>query len=380
MKLAFLSARRSGHTVRWVNGMAERGHEVHLLTMHRGGAPVDERVQVHVLPVRPPLGYLANVPRARRLLRQIQPDILHAHYATGYGTLARLTGFHPEVLSVWGMDVYDFPDTSPVHRRLLLANLQHADWICSTSHAMAARTRSLWPTERPISVTPFGIDVDRFCPTAGVRDPRVITIGTVKGLYPKYGVDLLIRAFAKVRQRPSASVSDAASKLKLRIVGDGSERSKLAALVVDLGLEGVTSFTGRVPHHEVPAQLNSMDIYVAASRSDSESFGVAVLEASACGLPVVVSDVGGLPEVVRHEQTGLVVPRENVSALADALRRLIEDAGLRQQLGQTGREHVASHYSWPDSLLLMEEVYVRALAGRGQKGPRERGPVCTSSF
>jgi glycosyltransferase involved in cell wall biosynthesis len=361
LRLTFLSARNGIHTVKWVNGMAARGHETHLVTMHRGGDPLDDKVHVHFLPSPAPWGYFSNAFAARRLLSQIEPDILHTHYATGYGTLGRLTGFHPQILSVWGMDVYDFPDHSPMHRWLLLRNLRGADWICSTSEVMAQRTRSLWPAIKRLSVTPFGIDTDQFHPMADVRDPNAITIGTVKTLDPKYGVDLLIRAFAAARHRLETSLPHVASKLRLWIVGGGSDRARLEALASGLGLDGVTTFVGSVPHQQVVTHLNSLDIYVAASRSHSESFGVAVLEASACGLPVVVSDAGGLPEVVKHKETGLVVPREDVTALADALLFLIDDIGLRQRLGSAGREHVTREYQWSNSLLLMEQIYSQIL-------------------
>ena len=123
-----------------------------------------------------------------------------------------------------------------------------------------------------------------------------------------------------------------------------------------LGIDHRTEFVGASPHDEVPSWLNRLDIYVAPSRL-SESFGVAVIEASACGLPVIVSDVGGLPEVVRDGETGLVVPRENVPALQAALRRLLLDPALRQRLGRNGRAHVAREYEWGHCVDLMERVY-----------------------
>jgi glycosyltransferase involved in cell wall biosynthesis len=109
-------------------------------------------------------------------------------------------------------------------------------------------------------------------------------------------------------------------------------------------------FAGPVPHAEVPHWLHQMDIYVAASRLDSESFGVAVLEASACALPVVVSDVGGLPEVVAHGVTGLVVPRDDPAALSAAVERLVADADLRRAFGEAGRVRVQQQYEWTHSV------------------------------
>jgi glycosyltransferase involved in cell wall biosynthesis len=123
-------------------------------------------------------------------------------------------------------------------------------------------------------------------------------------------------------------------------------------------------FIGPVPHAEVAGWLNRMDIYVAVSRLDSESFGVAVLEASACALPVVVSDAGGLPEVVVHNETGLVVPREDPASLAQALERLVADADLRRAFGAAGRKRVRQHYEWTRSVDRMLAVLEAVSGGR----------------
>jgi glycosyltransferase involved in cell wall biosynthesis len=88
---------------------------------------------------------------------------------------------------------------------------------------------------------------------------------------------------------------------------------------------------------------------------------VAVLEASACGLPVVVSDAGGLPEVVLNGETGFVVKREDPAATAYALLQLVTDDALRQRMGRAGRDHVVRKYEWSDSVDRMEEVYAKVL-------------------
>src|SRR6266404_8810556 len=107
MKLAYLASAGSIHTVRWANAMAARGHEVVVLTAHNASSegPLRPEVGLHKLPVPPPSGYFMNVPKIRRLLRSVRPDVLHVHYASGYGTLGRLSGFQPTILSVWGSDV-----------------------------------------------------------------------------------------------------------------------------------------------------------------------------------------------------------------------------------------------------------------------------------
>jgi len=139
MRIALLAGLTSIHTIRWANGLAERGHEIDIITCHSGGDPLLEKATVHKLPYKPPQGYFLNKFSLRKILASIQPDVLNAHYASGYRTLARLSGFHPCVLLVWGSDVYDFPEKSFLHRICIECcskNLLFADVVCSTSHVM----------------------------------------------------------------------------------------------------------------------------------------------------------------------------------------------------------------------------------------------------
>lgn len=359
MKVAFLAGQNSIHTVRWANAMVELVSELHLLTMHQPSDPIDSRVKIYNLPHKAPHGYFFNRQQVQQLLEQIQPDLLHVHYASGYGTLGKLSNYHPFLLSVWGSDVYDFPATSFLHRALVADNLRQADWVASTSKVMAEQTLSICPEIDQLSITPFGIDLTKFSPQP-LQDQNYLTIGTVKKLAPKYGIDILLQAFAQARQQAIAQSPELEAKLRLMIVGDGKQKKELESLAKKLEIEQVTNFVGAVPHEQVPHYLNQMDIYVAASRLDSESFGVAVLEASACGLPVVVSDAGGLPEVVQDGVTGYIAPKENVSETANAILKLIHHPATRQQFGQAGQQLVTEHYVWQENVQLMRDIYRKA--------------------
>lgn len=350
MKIALLSAGSDIHTLRWANGLAARGHQVDLITMHPIMPGVHSRVKLHHLPVGPPWGYFLNSKRLNQLLEQIKPEILNAHYATGYGTLARLSGFRPLAISVWGSDVFDFPEKSLWHKKFLTKNLGHADKILSTSQVMANQVRYLLPSVKQVQITPFGVDTHLFSPKEKMTSPNEIVIGTVKKLDYKYGIDLLLRAFAqalsRMKGRPKPS-------LRLLIAGDGPQRVKLKKLALDLDLKEQVEFQGKIEHSQVPSFLNRMDVFVALSRH--ESFGVAIIEASACRLPVVVSSAGGLPEVVRDGETGFIVAKDDHLAAAEAILRLVNDPQLRRQLGQKGRRMVKELYDWPRCLEIMEQ-------------------------
>ena len=357
MKVLLLAQANSVHTHRWVEALHARGHMVTLASQQdpRSWQP-PAGVTLHRLPRTGMLGYFANVPAVRALIREVRPSLVHAHYASGYGTTAALARFRPTLLSVWGSDVFEFPYQSRLKGALLRYNLRRADRLASTSHAMAEQLRRLAPELAPAFVTPFGVDTHRFRPMEGT-DPALITIGTVKTLDHTYGVDLLVRAFAELQRDADLLAASLVARLRLLLVGAGPARASLEALAEALCETGSVTFVGAVPHPAVPGWLNTLDVYVAASRA--ESFGVAALEASACGVPVVVSDVGGLPEVVDHGRTGLVVPAEDVGALAAALKRLVLNPRERRTMGDAGRSFVQERYDWERSIDTMEMVYRR---------------------
>tara|TARA_B100000963_G_scaffold361397_1_gene396530 strand:+ start:1197 stop:2273 length:1077 start_codon:yes stop_codon:yes gene_type:complete len=355
MKAVLLGAANSVHTARWANGLASRGVQVFLISAHDNTHELDYRVRLHILKHKAPLGYFFNFIEVRALLRQIQPDLVNAHYATGYGLLARLAGFHNTLLSVWGSDVYDFPEKSIFHRWFLKGNLQAATAIGSTSHCMAKIMMETY-RHRQVFITPFGIDEEKFKPSETAREKSKIVIGTIKTLLPKYGLDTLFEAFALVAEHYENS-----DQLILEVTGDGPELGNLSALAQSLGIDKQVVFHGAVGHERVPDLVNRLDIYVALSRH--ESFGVAILEASACEKPVVVSDADGPAEVTIDGETGFTVPREDAKAAADVILELIKDKTLRLQMGRAGRLHVLEHYTWDKSLDLMIDAY-KAVIGQ----------------
>lgn len=350
--ILYLANAASIHTVRWVNAIAETGaYDVQLLSLHPPTDQLHAAVTLRIPPVPSLAGYFLNSTYARRLIEDVRPSLVHAHYASGYGTLARVTGFHPTVLSVWGADIYEFPRKSALHRWLLCKNLAFADRLLSTSRVMAEETSRY--TKKVIDITPFGVDLFQFRPLAvtSLFSPNDIVVGTVKALDDKYGIDVLIRAFAIVRDaNPHLS-------LKLLIVGGGPRERDLKGLASELGVIDSVVFTGPVAHCEVPNYFNMLNIAVFPSTQDSESFGVAVIEAGACGKPVVVSRVGGLPEVVENQITGIIVERCNPLETAAAIERLIANPELRMRMGQAGLAHVRKHYDWPQSVQKMLEIY-----------------------
>jgi L-malate glycosyltransferase len=365
MRVLLLSDINSIHTRRWATTLREKGLEIGVFSFTRlvdkGDAYKGIEVFSHGIPDKfleglnfaGKLKYFSSLSYLRKCIKTFNPDIIHAHYASNYGTLGALTGFHPFILSVWGSDIYQFPKGSKIKEWLIRRNLEKADRILSTSHAMAEETGKY--TDKKIDVTPFGIDLSKFRPNLVKRDFREgsIVIGTTKALEKIYGIEFLVEVFEKLRKlHPGIS-------LNLLICSSGSQEAMLKEKVHNLGIEKDVIFIGNVTHEQIPDWLNKMDIY--AAPSVSESFGVAVIEASACEIPVVVSDVGGLKEVVLDGVTGFRVPQGDMDKAVEAFTRLIIDAGLGKEMGRKGREWVGSNYEWNENVGRMIRIYVEVL-------------------
>jgi L-malate glycosyltransferase len=364
IRILFLSDIDSAHTRKWAVSLSQRGYEIGVFSLKRSESgwckqfpnirQFDELgfgKEKFSSGLFSKLAYLKQIPALKRIIAQFKPDIIHAHYATSYGLLGARTGFHPFVISVWGSDVFDFPKSSWLNKQMLIYNLKRADRIFSTSHVMKTETARY--VNREIQVTPFGVDVELFCKRQVDSLPELAgakIIGIIKSLEDKYGIDVLIRAFALVKKQYKGP-------LKLVIAGEGSKQEVYRTLATELDLKQDVFFTGRLKSEDVSDWHNRFDVFVSPSVLDSESFGVSVVEAMACEKPVVVSAVAGLSEVVKANETGLIVPVKDEIATAAAIVRFLNDSSLAESMGKKGRARVLELYNWQKNLDYIEELY-----------------------
>lgn len=363
MRILFLSNAASIHTVRWVNALSERGHEVHLVYKFDDTPKenrISERVIRHRLKYSGTKGYFLNAIQLRKLSKRINPDIVNAHYASGYGTLVRLARLQPVVLSVWGSDVYEFPYQSKFKMKILVDNLRYASVIASTSASMAEQVKLLLKDDtKKIYITPFGVDLSQYSKNNNnERHTDKIIIGNVKSLREVYGIEFLIRAIAILKNKlESNNKTNISQKIITTLYGDGNLREELELLVKKLGLQENVIFKGRIPNAEVPHALEEFDIFCATS--NHESFGVSIVEAMAMGLPVVATDVPGFKEVMVDGETGIIVERKRPDKIAEALQRLILNDDLRRKFGENGRNRVEELYNWENNVTKMLGIYER---------------------
>lgn len=355
MKIALLAPSKSIHTQKWALFYQSQGIDVKVYTFKDHYSEDNAKlVPTVVLPKSLPgkASYLAAAPTLKKMLKEWQPDVLHSHFVSSYGLLGAMVNYKKYFVSVWGKDIFDFPKKNKLNKKLIEFTLSKATAIFSTSHVMAKETNLY--TNRFVEVTPFGVDINIFYPEAAKEQTSdKIIIGTVKALEDKYGIADLVKGFALFyKEFPNS---------ELLITGDGPQRAEYEQLTKDLGIDAVTTFTGKVPNTEVPNVIRKMSIFAVPSTENSESFGVAAVEGMACGVPVVVSNVGGLPEVVVDGVTGIVTDKESPEQLASAFKKLAKSSDLRESMGQAGVSHVAEHYSWIDNAHYMLELYKKYL-------------------
>ena len=288
------------------------------------------------------------LPQVKSIIKKIKPDVVHAHFACSFGLLGALSGFRPFFLSVWGYDTITFPEQNIINKMLIKFVLSKADKIFSTSKFLAEKTARY--TKKEIIITPFGVNTDIFRQYKR-DDQNKFIFGTIKTLNPKYGMKYLIKA---------AKLFDNYQKnWELHIAGLGIEEQELKALARKLEISGKVKFLGNIEHSEVHEHLNKFKVFIVPSVWECESFGVAAVEASACGIPVIASKIGGLPEVIRNNTTGFLVEPKSPQDICDKLLLLYNDSNLRIEMGKNARQFIIDNYKWENNAEIMLDVYRR---------------------
>ncbi|HXF96877.1 MAG TPA: glycosyltransferase family 4 protein [Gemmatimonadales bacterium] len=254
--------------------------------------------------------------------------------------------------------------TAKVLFRSAAAVVANSQWTREQAHKVL-RELGLDPLTERVKVVPLGTDPAQFRPGLDTREVRARYrlnggpwIVTVARLEAYKGVDTGIKALARLRAL--------GLEVQYAVVGAGKRRDAYKRLAQELGVGAQVRFLGSIPDADLPAVYNVGTVYLGASRRADgtrvEGFGVALAEASACGLPVVAGRSGGLAEAVEDGETGLVVDPEDVEAVAQALHRILTDDLLARRLGQGGRKAVESHFNWDRVIKDLREIEAQVTA------------------
>jgi glycosyltransferase involved in cell wall biosynthesis len=302
-----------------------------------------------------------------RAIEEQKVDLLHAHFGVEglYALRFALRHRLPLITTFWGFD-------ATMSRQKLLLSGKPA-WIRYALFAESLRRRgtlfiavsefirgrlleSGFPAERTI-VHYNGVDLSAFAPPDRECDP--LTILSVGRLVEKKGMEYLIEAFARI----AGEVPEA----RLQIAGDGPLRQSLERLTSERGLSGRVTFHGSLSHRAVADLMQKASIVcqpsVTAANGDAEGLPTVVLEAAATARPLVGTFHSGIPEVIVDGDTGFLVPERDVTALADRLRCLLENAELRGKMGEAGRKRVEEEFDLRKQAERLEAIYQETILG-----------------
>jgi len=285
---------------------------------------------------------------------------LHAHFAHGPAAIAYLTHLVtgvPFSFTAHAKDLYTTPPAYVAQRG------RAAEFVVTCTEANRAYLRKLLgPGGDKVIVCRHGVDVERF--SAVVRRPvpgRILSIGR---LVQKKGFDVLVRALAVLAERGVA--------FECRVVGDGPLAEELQALARTVGIDRHVAFLGARPQVELLAEYGAAEVFALAPviTSDGDRDGIpnVLAEAMASGLPVVSAAVSGIPELIHHGDTGVLVPPSDPPALADALQELLIDPAEGSRLGEAARRWVAMNWDLRDAVAPLAELFAERLGMRSMAG------------
>jgi L-malate glycosyltransferase len=341
----------SSHTRKWVEGLISKGLDVKVFSFYPCS---DEWGSLNKIDIYnffkteqnktlKKLLYFFAFLKVNRIIKNNNFDLVHAHYASSYGLVGALSkNLIPLVISFWGSDVFYFPRKNWITKSVLKYVLKKADSIQSSSCAMAKEIKLY--TDKKVEVVYFGIDTNRFYPKVKIETEKIV-IGVVKTMSPIYAIDHFIKSIPLVQNRD----------FEVLIVGGGNQLEEYKNLAKELGISDKVKFEGRVSHEKVLEKLHKMDVFINVSHN--ESFGVSILEASACGIPVIVHNKGGMSEVVEHGITGLLINDNQPETIANAIDKIVSDKESRLSMGNNGVNFVKSKFEFNDNLNLLIEIY-----------------------
>ena len=365
MRICFLADIRSIHTWKWITFFANNRNEIHVITLDY--PEESERVKdaedylnkcgiiVHKIKKAIPSLFFSPF-IAKKLIKKIQPDIIHAHFVTQYGFLGAMSGKHPFIITAWGDDVLIHPKKSVFFRMLVKYSLKKADIITCDGENTESVISKLGGNPKRIYRINFGIDTKKFSPNCANRGLFLQKFGQtnqkyviyLRGFEPIYSAETLINAIPRVL----AKYPD----VTFLLAGGGAQMKDLQDRVENSGYKHKVFFLGRIPNDYMPAYLATSDIYVSTSLSDS-GIAASTAEAMACGVPPISTQCGDIDSWIQDGINGYIIETKNEIVLAEKILNLLQNETLRNQFGSRCRQIIVSKQDYYNEMNKMNEIY-----------------------
>jgi glycosyltransferase involved in cell wall biosynthesis len=380
MKIVAIGDARSTHLTRYIKYFVERGHEVHLITYDLPDelpewmkARSASNLTFHVVGSDHLfLKFFFRDRKVRKIIRQVNPDVVHAHFVTKYGFHIR-KGETPSLITAWGDDILVLPKMSRAIMGRTKKALEAADHIYAVSQNLKQHIAKDFDIEEDkISVNPGGVDIDVFNPDkfeykADDPEDKEIVIFCNRGFNPVYDIPTLVKAFRLARmENPNITLYLAGS----RQIGTG-EPVKI--------MKGDGLFLlGQIKHENMPQYLAVADIFISTATSDGTP--ISLLEAMAMKKACIATAVGGVPEWIENGGNGILVPPGDEKEIARAILDLADDAKKRMFFGENARKTVELKGNFYKNMEEIEKGYKDMVFKKGQPQPwrmKKEAPVET---
>lgn len=351
MRICMLADGESIHTIRWCKYFHELGHEIHLISF--------KNVQIENIAVHFVNSGNINVAggnwkvifkykEIKAIIHKMKPDVLHALYATSYGMIGALTGFHPYIVTPLGSDILISPKESLVYRSLLKYTFKKADLITSMAPHMNLAMIKLGVPQKKITEIILGINTEIFNLKNRRLPANEFVITSTRNFEPVYNIPHFLKTVSLLKNK--------IANLKVIMLGDGSLKKELVALSKELHIDDVVTFTGKVSQDKVVEVLNTSHVFVTVSLSDGNS--LSLIESMACGAYPIATDIPANHGWIKDGVNGDLVKINDVEGLAGKIMNVYHNFGSMIDKAMLESEKIiAKKGSWQANMLKMENTY-----------------------
>jgi len=361
MRVLYFSESYCGHDHRFVTTVASAGHEVYYARLYN--TPVDISALTGVKGVRSVdlqgidkhisfLQFADYAVRFKKMVKEIKPDVIHAGPVDKCASIAAFVGCVPLVAMSWGYDLMRTVERSWVWDQLARYALRKAEMFTSDALATKQKALTMGAEQDRCTTFPWGVDLQHFSQTSRElgREKKLIFFCN-RSWEPNYGVDVLAKAFSI-----AAGKND---DLRLMLLGSGSMEAEIKHIFEKAGCMNKVEFAGRIPQDELPKYYHRADVYITPSHVDGTS--VSLMEAMACGLPIIASDIPGNVDWVHEGTHGTLFKDDDVEGLAEKMLKMGADRTALAQMGENCRTTAETRADWEKNKRVLFETYTKAI-------------------
>ena len=358
MKIIYFSLGYSTHDYRFLKAISDGGHDVHFVQLEGNRRQVESRsVPENVNQViwkggREPFTW-SKLPSLvmdfKRLLRDLKPDLVHAGPIQTCAFIAVLAGARPLLTMSWGFDLMDDVHKGWMWEFATKYTLKRSTFFTSDANVTRDKAVAYGMNPEKTIVFPWGVDLDHFSPEPdkGALNTEHFTLFCNRSWETRYGVDVLARAFVKVAQQKD--------NVDLILLGGGSQGPKLRQIFQSGGVLERVTFGGQISQTDLPRWYHMADLYISPSHVDGSS--VSLMEALACGLPCLVSDIPANKEWVFENQNGWLFRDGDAEHLAEKILAAMNQREKLLEIGRASRSEAEKRADWKKNAAALMEVY-----------------------